>query len=279
MKYDIGLSFSPGAIDISVQCELAKASLQIKPACCADGAPGLSFAELARQAAPLGAAFVQAARRRHPAIACAKGCPACCRQLVCVSAPETAMIADRLSAMEGRRRAAIEQRMDALRRRLRQTLLWESLAELRDDARDEAGHYALARAYYDLAADCPFLSDGACALYPQWPFACAEYLAASDPARCANPFDPGLRAVHAGPGLAETLARLWACRWREPLRWIALPLAVDWARRNETQLRAPLPAESLIRHFCLQLEITLGSMQGGAGMQAKAKSGEIENEA
>lgn len=109
---------------------------------------------------------------------CHRGCDACCRQLV---------MATRLEAEYAAQ--SIRKLPKPVRERL-----WQSLAAwyaavrplLAESPQDEAGWDDFAERYRALDVPCPFLSNGACAIYGVRSVAC-RMLYALDPTGCAQP--------------------------------------------------------------------------------------------
>jgi Fe-S-cluster containining protein len=118
-------------------------------------------------------------------VTCAKGCGACCRQIVPVSQAEARALGRLVAAMPEARRDHVRQRFrDALAALEVQGLLAEV-----DAARATPGASArdLGLRYFKAGVACPFLEDEACSIHPERPLACRQYLVTSPPAQCADP--------------------------------------------------------------------------------------------
>ena len=128
----------------------------------------------------------EASEGRH--VTCAKGCGACCRQIVPVSQAEARALGRLVAAMPEPRRAHVRQRFqDALAALEAQGLLAEVDAAR---ATPGASARALGLRYFAAGVPCPFLEDEACSIHPDRPLACRQDLVSSPPTHCADP-QPG----------------------------------------------------------------------------------------
>ena len=124
---------------------------------------------------------------------CQKGCAACCRMLVPLSAPEAFAVRDWVRSRPAEQQDQIIARFAETKVRLLSNGLWQRLWELceasdhsTDEALDEVN-----RRYYALRVACPFLEEEVCTIYDERPAACRELLVTSPAERCedliANP--------------------------------------------------------------------------------------------
>lgn len=180
-------------------------------------------------------AFVAHASGRTAAagapVSCAKGCGACCRQLVPVGPAEARRLAAFVEELPEPRRAEVKRRFDDARARLEAAGV---LPALRGGVRwDAAKAKELGLAYFRAGVACPFLEDESCSIYEERPIACREYLVTSPAARCAAPTRETIRMV-------ELPAIVWAAAAREergvpdtePAPSLPLVLAPGWAAAN-----------------------------------------------
>jgi Fe-S-cluster containining protein len=173
------------------------------------------------------------------AVSCRKGCAACCRMLVPVSAPEAFALRERVRSLPEERRMALLAKVAEARARLEAAGLLERLAELGDTDRQlqDEDMEAVNRDYYALRLPCPFLEEEVCSIYEDRPAACRELLVTTPAEWCgdllANPVRPLPVAVRVG----TALGLLWADLAGGPARLIPLPLALEWAERHETEHR------------------------------------------
>lgn len=191
-------------------------------------------------------AVVEAAERQSAAagrvISCRKGCGACCRQLVPVSASEAERLVGLIDAMPSARRAALAGRFaaaaDALDRAgLQRTLLDPGRRAGKTDRE-------LSAAYFALKLPCPFLEEESCSIHAERPLVCREYLVTSPAELCMEPAQEGVTPVPvpkvsaAARGLDESRAGIDVSN-----RWLPLALLLVWAAAR------PRPAQRrIVKH-------------------------------
>jgi Fe-S-cluster containining protein len=168
---------------------------------------------------------------------CRKGCAACCRMLVPLSAPEAFALRDWVRARPTDQQDRIAARFAETKAQLLSHGIWQRLSELCNDpeqSNDDALE-VMNREYYALGMPCPFLEEEVCAIYEERPAACRELLVSSPPERCDdlinNPVDP----ISAPILVSTVLGLLWQELTKSPTRLIPLPVALDWARDHEQE--------------------------------------------
>lgn len=165
------------------------------------------------------------------AVSCAKGCGACCRQLVPLAPSEARRLADLVEELREPRRSVVAGRFAEAYRRVEEAGLLPALDGRRKWQAGEATGVGMD--YFHLGIPCPFLEDESCSIYTDRPIACREYLVTSDPAHCAEPTRGVLEPV-------PLPTRVWAAVAREeagipdtePAACIPLVLAPRWAAEN-----------------------------------------------
>ena len=175
-------------------------------------------------------------RQDGDCISCRKGCTACCRYLVPVSAPEAVCLWNKIRSMpEETRRRLLEPCIHTAR-----TVLSAHQAA-RGDAPSPPNTtlYQLGRWYAGLELPCPFLDKKVCAIYGLRPIVCQEHIATS-PVRYCGGFQPAEGALAPPPlRMSEALAQLSAELQPDWPKAILLPLSLAWANdRTEAQDRA-----------------------------------------
>jgi Fe-S-cluster containining protein len=150
------------------------------------------------------------------AISCAKGCGACCRQLVPVSRTEGEALLALVEAMPKERRKAVRARFAAAEAAITQ-------AGLAD--REGRSDREMSVAYFALGVACPFLEEESCSIHPDRPLVCREYLVTSPAALCAGPKQEGVTPVPV-PKLSLAARRLQ----EESESWFPLALLMAWSR-------------------------------------------------
>ncbi len=187
-------------------------------------------------------ALAQEARRvteRGLAISCRKGCAACCRMLVPVSAPEAFALYDMVQALPGSRRDALMARVAQARARLEQADLWSRLTELAEADRPltDEDYEPINREYYALRLPCPFLEDELCMIYEDRPAACRELLVTTPAELCDDLANNPVKPIPVSVRVSTVLGFLWAELAGGAARLIPLPLALEWAARHRDENR------------------------------------------
>lgn len=164
-------------------------------------------------------------------VSCAKGCWACCRQLVPLAHAEARQLATLVEELPEPRRSVVRERFAEALRRVEAAGLLPSL--MGRTGRVAAEAVDLAMDYFRLGIACPFLEDESCSIYHDRPIACREYLVTSPPACC-----DALTTETIEPVALPT--RVWAAVAREengipnsdPATCVPLVMAPSWAARN-----------------------------------------------
>lgn len=118
-------------------------------------------------------------------VTCAKGCGACCRQIVPVSEAEAHALGRLVAAMPEPRQQAVRARFAEALAALAAKGLDVRVNRLRAKPGSRAAEVGLA--WFAAGVACPFLEEEACSIHPERPLACRQYLVTSDPAHCAAP--------------------------------------------------------------------------------------------
>ena len=182
-------------------------------------------------------------------VTCAKGCSACCRaQPVPVTPPETYALLRLLEALPAKRRQDIEARFEDRVQRLHAAGLADPLLEQPGDLDAERAR-TIAHAYFKLGLVCPFLDDDTCSIHPQRPFVCRQYLVASDPALCADPFANKADVIPMPLRAATAELAVSEAAYGRPQHTVPLTLALEYARRHREELERRFDAEPLFRQW------------------------------
>ncbi len=162
-------------------------------------------------------------------VSCAKGCGACCRQLVAISLVEARALADLVEAMPEPRRGEIRARFQAAMTRARESGVLER--DYDDSALDaeyplaESGVERLANAWFRLGVACPFLEEESCSIHAVRPLVCRQYLVTSPSEVCARLFVEPVDRVEISdrlpPRLAVALTKL------SGVSTVTIPLAMS----------------------------------------------------
>jgi len=181
-------------------------------------------------------------------ISCARGCAACCRMLVPVSAPEAFALHDMVATLPEARRQSIRRTLADTTARLEQAGLLTQLQQIAETDRPITDDMMepINRAYYALKLPCPYLENEACSIYEDRPAACRELLVTSPADWCQDMLNKPVRAIPVPLRVSTILGLLWSDLTGSPPRLIPLPLALDWAERHATENRAGWKARNLL---------------------------------
>jgi Fe-S-cluster containining protein len=181
-------------------------------------------------------------------ISCAKGCAACCRMLVPVSAPEAFALRDMVTTLPESRRQAIRRTLADTTARLEQAGLFAQLLQIAETDRPITDDMMepINRAYYELKLPCPYLENESCSIYEDRPAACRELLVTSPADWCQDMVNKPVRAIPVPLRVSTILGLLWSDMTGSPPRLIPLPLALDWAERHAAENRAGWKARDLL---------------------------------
>jgi Fe-S-cluster containining protein len=160
------------------------------------------------------------------AISCAKGCGACCRQPVPVSASEARALRDLVEAMPEPQRSRLRLRFREAEARLADAGLREAFLHPTPAVVSEKQQ--LAMSYFRLGMACPFLEDESCSIHPHRPAACREYLVTSPACHCARPTPETIRMVSLPSKVSAVLRALDQQGQAGGSSWLALALALAW---------------------------------------------------
>jgi Fe-S-cluster containining protein len=167
----------------------------------------------------------KAVERKGLKISCAKGCGACCRQLVPISDVEAHHLRAVVDAMPPARRKAVEARFAESSRRLAEAGLKDYLMAPTRQSADEATAFGLK--YYELDLACPFLEDESCSIHQDRPLVCREYLVTSPAANCSRLAEGEIDPVEV-PKMSALARTLTDPAGQQSTRWAALSLALEW---------------------------------------------------
>jgi Fe-S-cluster containining protein len=204
-------------------------------------------------------AFVELAARgaeqRAERVSCAKGCGACCRQLVPVTRIEAQHVARLIHDLPADRRSDVEARFHRARERLAAHGLLDRLRGREASTRE--ARRELAVAYFRLGIPCPFLDDESCSIHANRPVACREYLVTSDPAHCTALSAQAIRIVDMALKVSHALVDLGPPPDADTGVFVPLVLAPEWAAAHAEEGPA-VPGPQLLRrvfnHLSAQLE-------------------------
>ena len=178
-------------------------------------------------------------------VSCRAGCGVCCQQMVPLSPPEAALIADVVSNFPEQRKIEVQNKFsDAVDRLTEAELLEPLLATYRKGADAETVR-ELNRRYFALSIYCPFLVDGSCSIYPWRPSRCREYSVLSPSDLCSDPFDPGIRQLPLTIKMCESFSIEWSTLMNRPPEIIPLVYALEWVESNPSTASLEIPEKDV----------------------------------
>jgi Fe-S-cluster containining protein len=201
-------------------------------------------------------AMVAAAETRGVAegqtISCAKGCAACCRQLIPVSRTEGEGLRALIEAMPAERKAAVTARFDAATAALAEAGQRDALLD--PSRREGMTDRDLSLRYFALGLPCPFLEEESCSIYADRPLICREYLVTSPAELCAGPAQDGVAPL-AVPKLSLAARGLdeESPDTDTTSQWFALALLMDGSRTRPRQAPTRRPGPAWVERFLKQM--------------------------
>jgi Fe-S-cluster containining protein len=170
-------------------------------------------------------------------VSCHKGCAACCRMLVPLSAPEAFALKDFVRSLPAERQQRLATRLAQAQALLQSQGLWHRLTEVSEAANlpgdDELE--PLNRRYYALRMPCPFLEDELCSIYEERPAACRELLVTTPAILCEDVVKNPVEQVPVPLRSTSVLGLLWGDLTGTAARLIPLPVALEWAERHQSE--------------------------------------------
>ena len=181
-------------------------------------------------------------------ISCRKGCAACCRMLVPVSAPEAFALREYVEQLPADRRTLLLNRVNETKARMKREGLWDRLTHVAEASRPVPDEELdpINQSYYALRIPCPYLKDEICSIYEARPAACRELLVTSPAELCQDMVQNPIAPLPISMRIGSILGLLWGTLTSSPPRLIPLPMALEWAERHEEESRKTWPGSSLL---------------------------------
>lgn len=163
-------------------------------------------------------------------ISCKKGCGACCKQLVPISATEARYLVKKIAQQPSAKREAIMKKFEAAEQTLKAAGVWETL--LTPEKLAKADIQAFGLDYFDIGLDCPFLEDNACSIHQERPLTCREFLATSPAEHCATPRTQQVETVAVPVKFSKAIATIDQGMKSYQTEWVALPTIFSWVKKH-----------------------------------------------
>jgi Fe-S-cluster containining protein len=159
-------------------------------------------------------------------VSCKRGCAACCRQIVPISAPEAFRLADHVLSLDARTRERALGRIDAVESEIQAAGLLSELEALAAGEPCDMG--ATARRYFEQKIACPFLHEESCSVHSERPLVCRNYFVTTPAELCSTPHLSQIRTVPMPPVLSPALSGAAAALTGGPPLMIPLSIAMQW---------------------------------------------------
>ena len=189
------------------------------------------------------------------AVTCKRGCAACCRQLVAISALEARELMKLVERLPEPRRSVVRQRFAEAQRRLEAEAphLLGPMRYPHEAAYTQDQNMDLARQYLRLWIDCPFLEDESCSIYADRPVTCRQYVVTSAPEHCATLSDQ-VRSLEPTGGPASQWMPVWErMRSGHSADFVALVLAPDFIAEHPDP-PPPRPGTEIFGEFLTRMQ-------------------------
>ena len=181
-------------------------------------------------------------------ISCAKGCGACCRQLVAIPLVDALALARLVEAMPEPRRGEIRARFAAATARVKASGVFD-----RESPHAAEDGRALARDYFRLGVACPFLEDESCSIHAERPLVCREHVVTSPAANCARFGEAPIDRVDIAAPISAALSRATAAIAGVEASSIPLIFALEWAPAAAGRLDQRSDAVEMLRALLAEI--------------------------
>lgn len=191
---------------------------------------------------------VQQAVEAGRTISCRKGCAACCRMLVPLSAPEAFALSEYVEQLPLDRRTLLLNHLSDTKDRLKHEGLWERLNDVAETSKPVSDEELdpINQSYYALRIPCPYLENELCSIYEARPAACRELLVTSPAELCQDLVHNPIVPLRVSMRISSILGLVWGSLTSTPPRLIPLPMALEWAEQHEEEARRTWPGSSLL---------------------------------
>ncbi len=183
-------------------------------------------------------------------IPCKKGCAACCRYLVPVSAPEVFRIWDEIQVIKPEHQRNVLSAFVSASQRILDAgppPVPQGRGASGEDPQDATD--AINRWYAEIGVDCPLLERETCTAYSFRPIACREHMVTSSAEHCLPAKGKQVKLTEPPFSIVEALGRLAAEAENLDIESVMLPFAPSWRQINHERARRTWPAPVLFECF------------------------------
>ena len=191
---------------------------------------------------------IRQATETGQSISCRKGCAACCRMLVPLSAPEAFTLREYVEQLPTDRRTHLLKRLNDTKDHMKQAGLWDRMSDVAEASKQVPDEELdpINQSYYALRIPCPYLENELCSIYEARPAACRELLVTSPAELCQDLAQNPVTPLPISMRMSSILGLTWGVLTSSPPRLIPLPMALEWAERHEEESRRTWPGSSLL---------------------------------
>lgn len=175
--------------------------------------------------------------RKGKKISCKAGCGACCKQPVPVTLLEAEYLNRLIMNMPEKQQQKVRAGFAHTIKTVTEAGLLEDLENISDLATEQKRR--LAKEYFELGLECPFLENQSCGIYQHRPLQCREFLVTSDPRFCAELDPEGIEHVEQPISMASALRQLSldSSNNKKGRGWILMIFAMKLAKPGRSRLR------------------------------------------
>jgi len=190
---------------------------------------------------------IELTERKGKSISCKAGCGACCKQPV----PVTLLEVEHLNLVVRKMPEKRQQRVRAaFAHHLRAVAEAGLLDRLYNTANLESEQrYQLAKDYFDLGLECPFLENQSCGIYQDRPLECREFLVTSNPRYCAELSKQGIEHIERNMWMASALRKLSIdSQNTDKVGWVSMIFALQLAKSGRLRFKKK-PGKKWLERF------------------------------
>ncbi len=191
---------------------------------------------------------IQQGAETGQSISCRKGCAACCRMLVPLSAPEAFALQEHVKQLPADRHTQLLNRLHDAKDRLKQVGLWDRMSDVAEASKQVSDEELdpINQSYYALRIPCPYLENELCSIYEARPAACRELLVTSPAELCQDLAQNPVMPLPVSMRMSSILGLTWGALTSSPPRLIPLPMALEWAERHQEESQRTWPGSALL---------------------------------
>jgi Fe-S-cluster containining protein len=179
---------------------------------------------------------IELTERNGKTISCKAGCGACCKQPVPVTLLELEHLNSVIKKMPEQRQQRVRATFAHHLSVIEDAGLLDSLQNISDLAPDQRRQ--LAKDYFKLGLECPFLENQSCGIYQDRPLECREFLVTSDPRYCAELDPQGIEHVEQQAWMASALRKLSIdSQSSDSCGWVLMIFALEMAKPGRLRFR------------------------------------------